>query len=131
MNEETEKRFIETFIVKNKKDRLLFELSGKKRRCGIGRFSHEAQNLIKPERILCCGTDLYLDKITDIAKKHGVQGLCCIIAYDQDIDKKCCGLSEALGLVLGNGMPAIIICDKLVIIETEQCFGTPMRYILF
>ncbi len=29
MNKDIEKRFIETFIVKNKKDRLLFELSGK------------------------------------------------------------------------------------------------------
>ena len=100
MNKDIEKRFIETFIVNNKKDRLLFELSGKQRRSGIARFSHDAQDLIKPERILYRGTDLFSDRI------------------------------EALDVVLGNGMPAIIICDKLVIIETEQCFGTPMRYIL-
>ena len=35
MNKDIEKRFIETFIVNNKKDRLLFELSEKKRRCVI------------------------------------------------------------------------------------------------
>ena len=35
MNKDIEKRFIETFIVNNKKDRLLFELSTNKRRCAI------------------------------------------------------------------------------------------------
>lgn len=130
MNNDIEKRFIETFIVKNKKDRLLFELSTNKRRSGIARFSHDAQDLIKPERILYRGTDLFSDRIISIAEKQGVQGMCCIIAYNQDIDTKTCGLNEALDVVLGNGMPAIIICDKMVIIETEQCFGTPMRYIL-
>ena len=73
---------------------------------------------------------LFFEEILSVAKHYGVSGLCYIIAYNEEIDRKSCTLNEALNLVLGNGMAGIIICDDLVVIETERCIGTPMRYIL-
>ena len=130
MIEEIEKSFIEKYILKDKQDRLIFELSGKKRQTGIGRFCHNTEAIIQSDRIVSCGNKLFFNEILTVAKQYNVSGLCYIIAYNEDLDRKTCTLNNALNLVLGNGMPAIIICNNLVLIETEQCFGTPMRYIL-
>ena len=130
MNDRIEKSFIDKFIIKSKQDRLLFELSGKKRKRGIGRFCHSTEDIIKSDRIVASGNNLFFEEILSVAKHYGVSGLCYIIAYNEEIDRKSCTLNEALNLVLGNGMAGIIICDDLVVIETEQCIGTPMRYIL-
>lgn len=128
--EESEKSFVDKFIIKSQKDRLLFELSGKKRQDALGRFCHDTENIIKPDRIVSSGDTLFSDEILDVAKQYNVSGLCYIIAYNKDLDRRYATLNDALNLVLGNGMAAIILCDNLVVIETEQCFGTPMRYIL-
>ena len=130
MIEEIEKSFIEKYILKDKQDRLIFELSGKKRQTGTGRFCHNTETIIQSDRIVSCGNKLFFNEILTVAKQYNVSGLCYIIAYNEDLDRKTCTLNNALNLVLGNGMPAIIICDDFIIIETEQCFGTPMRYIL-
>ena len=130
MIEEIEESFVKRFIKKAKQDRLLFELSGKKRKHGIERFCHSAEDMINTERIIYSGNDLFPDEILKITKQYKVPESCYIIAYQKELDKKCISLVDALNLVLGNGMPALIICDDLVIIETEQCFGTPFRYIL-
>ena len=130
MIEEIEKTFVDKFIIKSQKDRLLFELSGKKRQNAIGRFCHSTENIIKSDRIVSSGDTLFSDEILAIAKQYNVSGLCYIIAYNKNLDRKSCTLNDALNFVLGNGMAAIIICNNLVVIETEQCFGTPIRYIL-
>lgn len=130
MVEEIEKSFVERFIKKEKQDRLLFELSGKKRQNGIERFCHNAKDMINTERIAYSGNSLFPDEILKITKQYQVPELCYIIAYQKELDKKYVSLTDALDLVLGNGMAAIILCGDFVIMETEQCFGTPFRYIL-
>ena len=128
---EIETRFIQKFIVINKRDRLLFELNGKKRQAGIGRFCHNADDLLLKEKIIKSGRDLSRDEIVKAVEKLNSSKHWHIIAYDPKLDKKSCKLSEALELVLGNGMAAIIVSDNMAIIETEQDFGTPMRYICY
>lgn len=131
MENEIEKEFIRKFIVKNIRERLLFELSGKKRQDGIGRFCHNADDLLLKEKIILSGKELFYDDIVKTAEKYNPSKQWYIIAYNTILDKKSCKLSEALNLVLGNGMAAIIVSDNMAIIETEQCFGTPMRYICY
>lgn len=130
MIEEIEKSFVENFISKRMQDRLIFELGGKKRQQGIGRFCHNTDEIIKLDRIVSSGTDIFFDDILTLAKQYNVSGECYIIAFNEHFDKTFTTLKDALNLVLGNGMSAIIICNNLVIIETEQCLGTTMRYIL-
>ena len=130
MINEIEKSFVDNFVKKSKQERLVYELSGKKRQNGIGRFCHNAEDIIKSDRIVTSGNKLFFDEILSLAKQYNVLGLCYIIAYSPNLDRKTCTLNDALNLVLGNGMAGIIICDNLVVIETEQCFGTPIRYVL-
>ena len=124
MIEKTEKSFVKRFIKKAKQDRLLFELNGKKR------FCHNTEDMIVTERIAYSGNNLFPDEILRITKQYKVPKSCYIMAYHEELDQKYVSLADALDLVLGNGMAAIIICDDFVIIETEQCSGTPFRYIL-
>lgn len=128
--EEAEKSFVKKFIKKEKQDRLLFELSGKKRQYGIERFCHNAEDMIDTERIVYSGNNLLPDEILKITKQYKVPESCYIIAYQKELDKKYVSFEDALGLVLGNGMAAIIICNDFAVIETEQYSGTPFRYIL-
>lgn len=131
MDNEIEKKFVQQFIIKNIRERLLFELSGKKRPNGIGRFCHNADDLLIKEKIILSGNELFHDEIIKTAEKYNSSKQWYIIAYDPILDKKSCKLSEALNLVLGNGMAAIIVSDNMAVIETEQCSGTPMRYICY
>ena len=117
-------------IKKTEQDRLLFELSGKKRQHGIGRFCHSTEDMIDTERFTYSGNDLFSDDILRIIRQYKVPELCYIIAYQKELDKKYVSFEDALSLVLGNGMAAIIICNDLAVIETEQYSGTPFRYIL-
>ena len=130
MIEKTEKSFVKRFIKKAKQDRLLFELNGKKRKNGIERYCHNTEDMIVTERIAYSGNNLFPDEILRITKQYKVPKSCYIMAYHEELDQKYVSLADALDLVLGNGMAAIIICDDFVIIETEQCSGTPFRYIL-
>ena len=53
------------------------------------------------------------------------------MAYHSEFDGISGTLPEVLKLTLGNGMPVIMISDRMAVIETEQSAGTPTRYILF
>lgn len=128
--ENAEKIFVERCIINRMQDRLLFELNGKKRKNGIGRFSHNATDLLKSESIVASGNNLFQDEIIKLTEKFNTSGKCCVVAYNEELDKKLLNFREALEIVLGNGMPAIIISNKIAVIETEQCYGTPIRYIV-
>lgn len=80
MVEEIEKSFVERFIKKAKQDRLLFELSGKKRQNGIGRFCRNIEDIINTERIAYSGNNLFSDEILKISKQYKFTEPCYIIA---------------------------------------------------
>lgn len=130
MINDMEKNFIFQFVVKNKQDRLLYELSGKKRMDGIGRFAHNAEEMLIKDKIILSGNNIYYNDIIKFTEKYNSNVKWYIIAFNREFDKKYCELSEALDLILGNGMPAIIVSGNTAIVETEQCIGNPMRYIL-
>ncbi|MBQ8687398.1 MAG: hypothetical protein IJ512_02465 [Ruminococcus sp.] len=130
MRSKIEENFVEKFVVKSRRDRLLFELCGKKRANGIGRFCHNADEMLLQEKIIEFGNHLHHDEIIKIIEQYAVPERWHIIAFNKSIDGMSCKLSEALDLVLGNGMAAIIVSDTMAIVESEQCTGTPARYIL-
>ncbi len=111
MDRGIEDYFVKTFVVKDKRERLLYELGGKKREQGIGRFCHTADEML-------------------VEGKIAASGNWYIMSLDESMDGLICQLDEALDLVLGNGMAAIIVSDSIAIVETEQYIGTPVRYIL-
>lgn len=125
-----EQEFVTKCIVKRMQDRLLFELGGKKRLNGIDRFSHNTDELLKTENIISKSNQLSKDEILEVSEDFSQTKECYIMAHNIDLDKRQCSLSDALELVLGNGMPAVIISDNFAVIETEQCYGAPTRYIV-
>ena len=131
MNSELEKDFIYRFVIKEKRERLLYELSGRKRMDGISRFCHNAADLIRQDAIIRSGDDLFSEEILRIIEKYTSRKQAYLIAFQEDLDQVSCDLQTALDQVLGNGMAAIILLDTIAVIETEQCNGTPYRYLLF
>ncbi|MDE6566584.1 MAG: hypothetical protein K2K70_02485 [Lachnospiraceae bacterium] len=131
MDSDLEKDFLYRFIIKEKRKRLLYELSGKKRIDGISRFCHCAADLICKDTIIRSGNDLFLPEILRISEKYVSGKQAYIIAYNEELDRMTCDIQTALDLVLGNGMAAVILLDTVAIIETEQCIGTPYRYLLY
>lgn len=130
MDRGIEDNFVKTFVVKDKRDRLLYELFGKKREQGIGRFCHNADKMLVKGKIAASGNYLYYDEILQEVEKYKVSGNWYIMSMNKSMDGIVCQFDEALDLVLGNGMAAIIVSDSIAIVETEQYRGTPVRYIL-
>ena len=49
MNNDIEREFVNTFVIKNMRERLLFELSGKKRNKSLSRFAHSFADILDPK----------------------------------------------------------------------------------
>ena len=50
MNNDIEREFVNTFVIKNMRERLLFELlSGKKRNKSLSRFAHSSADILDPK----------------------------------------------------------------------------------
>lgn len=128
MERETERRFVQCFVRQEKRERLLFELSGKKRREGIGRFCHGADNLLKKEKIIASGP-LNIGQIRPYVERYAPGETCYVCAYSESLDGQRMPAPAALEKALGNGMAALLIFERLAIVETEQESGTPDRYI--
>ena len=53
------RRFVQSFIRKNRRDRILFELTTpEKQYDGVSRFCHQAEELLDPSKIVMHGEDL-------------------------------------------------------------------------
>ena len=68
MERETERRFVQCFVQREKRERLLYELNEKKRRVGVGRFCHGAEDLQIKEKIVANGP-LDLAQIRSLAEQ--------------------------------------------------------------
>ncbi len=106
-----------SYIAANKRERLLFELKGKRRTEGIGRFCHRADELI----------------IKSAVQKSGQY----ILKDLQDIDAAQIDKREVLDMIIGRGMPSIVvfdhrnrtgagICDKVHIAAVKAKSPHPM-----
>ena len=124
---------IARFLRKDKRERFLYEIRGKKRKTGIGRFCHDAAAMLDPSAIVACGRSSEEEIVQTVQQydPFAMQHLnWYIMACAKELDGKLCSFRDALSMVLGNGMAAVIISEHTAIVETEQEQGTPVRYIL-
>ncbi len=128
MNKTTEEAFVRNYIVSSKRERLLFELCGKKRSDGIGRFCHRAEELLMPSKIRMRGPDITenLKKCIAAARDR----TCYVISWYDAFDGKEFRKDEILERVIGCGMPSIVLFEDFAIVETEQEQGPAMKYLL-
>ena len=109
-----ELNFINNFIVKEKKNRLIYEFSNsKKREDALMRFSHKIENIVNNRFIHCkCNIEHLTNYVI-------LSGDVLVISLEK-INGETCSYKEALNHLKEQYMPVIIIGEKLVIIKSEN-----------
>lgn len=122
MDKKTEKYFVNTYIRKDRRERLLYELSTPKKRYeGISRFCHCSKELIDPSKIAMEGDGIDRDRgFTDFLARHNE---ICLVLSPENCD-------EDLFLPLKESMDiASLGLDAMVIIGScfAVVFGEPSK----
>ncbi len=120
--------FCRAFLDKRCYERVIYELGSKKRNDGIKRFCHNAEIILRSDKILRGGsfseTEIaaFLKEITDCREW-------LLIGWDSS---ELLGFDEAVskGTSSGMGFAAVSADLKAAAVREEQCFGTPTAYIL-
>lgn len=128
VNADKEKIFVQNFIVKNKKDRLIFELSDKKRQEGIGRFCHNTEDLLIQKKIIAKSDNMILENAEKTVHRLTSEKSAYIMAYNPKLGGISCELHKALEMAFWGGMPSIIIIKDIAFIKAEQSLGSPQIY---
>ena len=125
-----EQYFVQTFIKKNRRDRLLFELSAEKRRYdGLSRFCHQTGELLDPAKIIAAGDDL--ERRTEFmrfVKQH--DEACYVISPDYEMDGRTLQTKDAVSLAAAFYDAAMIIGSTFAIIFGEPMKGGRDKYLL-
>ena len=126
-----EKLFVAQFVRRNRRERLLHELADdRKRRHGIARFCHLADDILDMDKVIYRGDDLNADRIGEMLAGYGCAKECWVMAYNEYLDGRTLPWREAWREVNGNGMPAIMVFDGFAVVETEQVQGAAEKCVL-
>ena len=125
MNNTLELDFINTYVVKEKKERLIYEFSNpKKREHALLRFSHNIESIVNDKFIKCrCNIDninQFLDLFGDV-----------YVVSLYKIGGEICSYKQAVAHLSEQYMPVIIIADNHVIIKSECDSTKDNIFILF
>ncbi len=125
MNTEIEKE-IARFFQKRYRERLLYELTSKKRGDFFGKIAHTAENYIdtrlivdKDERLI--PRDLIAEKLV---------GECYVIAEHSVLDGETVPVDTALSELWGCGVPYLLYGNGYLYLETEYDFSVHTAYLL-
>ena len=117
-----EQHFVQSFIKKNRRERLLYELSTpEKRYDGVSRFCHQAKELLEPSKIMMEGEDLDRRPEFDcFVRQH--DEICFVLSPDFYTDEQFLPLRDAV-------QKAIICPDAVIIMGSTFAviFGEPMK----
>ena len=130
MENTAEQYFIQTYIKKNRRDRLLFELSAEKRRYdGLSRFCHQAGELLDPAKIIAAGDDLERrPEFLRFVKHH--DDIWYVISPDYEMDGRTLQTKDAVSLAAAFYDAVIIIGSTFAIIFGEPMKGGRDKYLL-
>ena len=122
MDYAAERYFANTFIKKDRRERILFELTTPSRRYeGISRFCHGAEDLLDPAGILMQGEDLdRRPEFIRFVRQHG--GNCTVLSPILSADGQTMPLEDALGAAF-TGLDAFVIIGN----SFAVVFGEPMK----
>ena len=129
MDYEAERRFIQSYIRKERRERLLYELTNPgKRYGGLSRFCHHADALLDRSKLLMSGTNLYRQKnFLNFIAHH--EELCFVLSpyFNQEEP-----LSTQKAVALAKSFPdvCIIIGNCFAVIQTEAERSGQNKYLL-
>ncbi len=122
MDYNAERNFVHSFIRKNRRDRLLYELTNPEKRYeGISRFCHQAGELLDRSKILMQGEDLdRRPEFSRFIREHNE--ICFVLSPDFYMDEQFLPLEDAV-------QKAVICPDAVLIMGSTFAivFGEPMK----
>ena len=117
-----EQHFVQSFIRKNRRERLLYELTTpEKRYDGVSRFCHQARDFLDPARIVMEGEDLERRSgFERFVRQH--DELCFVLSPEFWLDEQFLQLQDAV-------RQAVISLDAVLILGSTFAivFGEPMK----
>ncbi len=130
MENTAEQYFVQTYIKKNRRDRLFFELSAEKRRYdGLSRFCHQAGELLDPAKIIAAGDDLERrPEFLRFVKHH--DDTCYVISPNYEMDGRTLQTKDAVSLAAAFYDAVIIIGSTFAIVFGEPVKGGRDKYLL-
>ena len=126
MNREIECEFINKFIVKDKRERLLFELA-KKRGMAINRFCHGLEEILDKRKIIFAGEKLDVSEVYAEMRKRQNGKTCYVIA---ESDGEIVDLEKGINMCYNWAGGAVLIAGNVAFFKEEVEYGSPMKYIL-
>lgn len=127
---EIEKRFVESFVRKDRRERLLFELSTQsKRYSGVSRFCHQSGELIDKSKVRMQGENLeFRPEFRSFVKEHDEQ--CYVMSPDYSVDRSCLFLKDAVEIVAMGTEAAVIVGSSFAVVFGEAVKGGREKYLL-
>lgn len=122
MEKEIEEKFANTFIVKEKRKRIIFELGSDKKRGDaiqklIGALD-ERYNVFRDSKV-------QEDEFLSVINKYFDINKTCYVIADDSIDGKVLPFKTAFKFMMESGGVYVLICgDNLIIAKEEYCYNT-------
>ena len=122
MDYTNEQRFVQMFVRRSRRKRLLHELTTpEKRYDGVSRFCHQAEELLDPSKIVMEGDDLTRrPEFERFIKQHNE--ICFVMSPDSFVDEQQLPLKDAV-------REAVLCPDAVLIVGSTFAvvFGEPMK----
>lgn len=128
---DAEERFVNAFIIKRRRERLIYELSTPgKRYDGISRFCHQAERFLDPAKIYMEGADMdSRPEFTRFIRDHG--GQCLVLSFEYWPDGQHMTLDEAVREAAVSADVFLILGDGFAMVYGEPEKGGRARYLMF
>ncbi len=121
--------FVKTFIRKNRRERLLFELTKEDRYDGVSRFCHQEKELLEPSRIHMEGKDMdRSQEYQRFIKQH--PETCLVLSPDDSMDGQYLSLEVAVKQAEMCLDAVLILGSTFAVVYTEPVKGGRDVYLL-
>ncbi|MCU0492781.1 MAG: hypothetical protein MUD01_14415 [Chloroflexaceae bacterium] len=134
MDVEQERLFIQSFVLRERRERAAFELASPKRRPAfLNRLCHTYAAVLDMRYAQALPASLadWQAVLAILLAKHALP-MCYAISMSDALDGKHMPLEQVLQGAVSFGLPSIVICipGKLAYFEAEQEHGPPPRFLL-
>lgn len=127
-----ETKFVNNFLIRQKQERILFELQ-KKRSRAIDRFSHDVKVLLNSNIILLSGEHLRIDDVVKALQDYNIslRAMVCIISGNETLDNKIISLQEAIKFFFNDYLQMVITDgEHFALIKEETSGSYSQKYVL-
>lgn len=130
MDYAAETRFVRAFIRKERRERLLYELTTpKKRYNGVSRFCHQAEELLDPAKLVMAGEDLERRAaFVRFARAH--DGPCRLLSPFPWLDGRVLPFGDAVREASQCPDAVLILGDGFAVVFGEPVKGGRGKYLL-